>query len=186
MLKPYTIAATLESEFAKYQVALELKGQEQYARHVGVIISLFAIVEGFVPRVLESLLGMDREDARSITGVFRAFSNRLDLIEQLIKGRDKGSVEREVFSYTKGLLAEANNIRNKFAHATYGYAGDHFKLETCSSNYNQARQIIDMTLDDFEKDILRLKRIISELQAILVRRELPPELHQRLRPQLHG
>lgn len=177
MTHSYKINDKLESHTASYTVALD--AGTDYATQVGLIISLFALVEGYVPYALEKMIGIKRADARSIAGVFRAFSNKIDLLHQL--NRNQGKIERVVFSHYKGLFSEANKIRNKYAHATYSYARTHFKLQTYSGDYNRSPEIIDGTLADFVSDATTLRRIINDLHGFYVRNEIPRTLDEQLR-----
>lgn len=177
MTHRYKINEKLESHAASYSVALD--SGADYAAQVGLIISLFAIVESYVPYALERMTGMSRADARSIAGVFRAFSNKIDLLHQLSRNRDK--VQRVVYSHYKGLFSESNKIRNKYAHATYSYARTHFKLHTYSGDYNRSPEIIDSTLQGFVGDSKRLRFIINDLHGFYLRNEIPKTLDEQLR-----
>lgn len=182
--------AKLVSETASYNVAIE--NAPAFAEAVGIIISLFAIVEGYPPFLLERLSGMNRDDSRAILGVFRAASNRLDLLKQLTRLRPDASPDRIVFSYYRGLLTEANNIRNKYAHAQYAISFQPltganrktvFHLQTFFSDFNRKVERLILSLEDFHADRDRLKRIICELHALVYRNEIPLALHQQLPPQ---
>lgn len=176
MVHEYKINENLESHAANYQVALD--AATDYAIQVGLIISLFALVENYVPFALEKMTGIKRADARAIAGVFRAFSNKIDLLHQL--NRNQNDVQRVVYSHYKGLFSEANKIRNKYAHATYSYAGTHFKLQTYSGDYNRSPEIIDSTLENFASDAATLRRIINDLHGFYYRNEIPKALDEQL------
>lgn len=170
--------ATIADQASKYNVALEW-GKE-YAETVGVIISLFAIVEDYPSALLVKITEMDSSDAMSILSTFRAFSNRLDLLKEVARNRPEGSVGRICLSYYRGIMSEANKIRNKYAHAKYSYAKTHFVLETYASDTNRNAEQLEMTLKDFQADRDRLKRIICELHAFCYRDEIPLGLHKQL------
>jgi len=168
----------ISSDTTKYNVALEWG--KDYAEAVGIIISLFAMVEGYPPLILEKVGILSKQDALSTLGVFRAFSNRLDLLKEVTKNRPEQSRERACLRYYKGLLTEANKIRNKYAHATYSYAKTHFVLMTYSGDHNRKEEKIAQNLEDFHADIDRLKRIICELHAFCYRNEVPASLQKEL------
>lgn len=169
---------TIASETEKFNVALE-HGPD-YAQAVGVIISLFAIVEDYTPFFLKTFCNIDASDARSIMGVFRAFSNRIELLKELSRNRPVGTRDRIISSYYRGLLTDANKIRNKYAHAKYSYAKTHFVLHTFAGDFNRNDEHIYQKIDDFNKDIKQLKRIICELHALFYRSEIPLSLHKQL------
>lgn len=170
--------AMIRAETEKYNVALE-HGKE-YAEAVGVIISLFALVEGYPPLVLEKLGVLSKADARSILGVFRAFSNRIDLLKEVGDNRPSGSIERICFGYYKGLFKEANAIRNKYAHATYSYDLKDMYLQVFSGDHNRKSMTLRQSIEDYRNDINRLKRIICELHAFCYRNEVPAGLQKSL------
>jgi hypothetical protein len=184
--------ATIASETAKYNVALEWG--DDFAKAVGVIISLFAIIEGYPPFLLERISGVKRDDARAILGVFRAASNRLDLIKELVRLRPDNSPERILFTYYRGLLSEANTLRNKYAHAQYSLSYEPlspqapnrkmtFHLRTFFSDFNRKEETLVHFIEDFHKDRDRLKRIICELHALIYRAEISLALHKQLQKQ---
>lgn len=185
--------AKIASETAKYNVALEW--DEDFAKVVGVIVSLFAIIEGYPPILLARFCGIKQGDAKAILGVFRAPSNRIDLIKQLERVRPDSSEERNILHYYRGLLSEANTIRNKYAHAQYAisyepvdpHAKDRkrvFHLKTFFSDFNRKQETLVQDLSDFHKDRDRLKRIICELHALVHRNEIPVALQQQLQKQV--
>ncbi len=170
----------IASELTKYSVALEMDKGPPYAAKVGVIISLFALVENYSPHILRMLTGLNKQDARAIMGVFRAFSNRIDLLKAVYKPRGELSVDAVVGSHYAGLFNEANKIRNKYAHATYSIAATTMHLHTYSGDYGRTPERIIQTDEDFEGDITRMKRIICELHALVYRNEIPQSLHKQL------
>jgi hypothetical protein len=119
-------------------------------------------------------------------GVFRAFSNKLDLFAELLKARSDGTNEKFVMCYVKDLLSEANSIRNRYAHAKYGgfkhnsKAENFIYLKLFSSNYNRLNRQEKVRLKDFERDKDRLNIIICEVHHILHAKWLPPKLFRRL------
>jgi hypothetical protein len=182
----------ITSETAKYNVALEWA--DEFAKIVGVIVSLFAIIEGYPPILLARFCGIKQGDARAILGVFRAPSNRIDLIKQLARGQPPSSKERVILNYYRGLLSDANTIRNKYAHAQYSYSKEPlepsapnrktvFHLRTFFSDFNRKEETLVQHLEEFERDRDRLKRIICELHALIYRNEIPRALHQELQKQ---
>ncbi|PWE17276.1 hypothetical protein DDZ18_06195 [Marinicauda salina] len=130
--------------------------------------------------ILDRLGVMDEADALASLGVFRSFSNRIEMLDELRKRRDPQTIEHACLSYYKGLLTEANSIRNKYAHAKYGIAKDHFVLYTFSGDHNRQPVRIAQTIDDFASDKNRLKRIICELHAFCARGAISSGLDKQL------
>lgn len=170
--------AALAHEAKAYNVALD--DEPAYAAMVGSIVSMFALIEDYAPQFLSRLTGLSYQDAHSIMGTFRAFSNRLDLIKAVYKPRGIGSVDAIVGSHYVGLLNEANRIRNKYAHATYSTTRKSIILKTFSSDYNRGPEQIEQTEADFQADIVRLRRITAELHGLIHRNEIPRSLHKQL------
>jgi len=170
--------AVLIRETKAYNVALD--GEPVYAALVGSIISMFALIEDYVPKLLTLLTGLSDQDSRAIVGTFRSFSNRLDLLKAIYKPRGDRSVDATVGQHYVGLLTDANRIRNKYAHATYGTTGKSIRIKTFSSDYARDTEIFDQKADDFENDIKRLRRITAELHGLIYRDEIPLQLHKQL------
>lgn len=168
----------IQHETAIYNVALD--DETNYAAMVGVIISMFAMIEDYAPQILQLLTGMSKTDSRSIMGVFRAFSNRIDLLKAVYKPKGADSVDCIIGRHYVGLLNDAVKIRNKYAHAKYSTTRKSIILTTFSSDYNRTAERIEQTIPDFIKDIRRLRRIICELHALIYRSEVPQSVQKQL------
>lgn len=175
-------------ETSVYSVALD-GGPEpdgglepRFAAQVGVIISLFALVEGYVPMLLQKLTGLDARDAQSLASVPRSFTTRLELIEAVCKPRGAGSIDAIVATHFVQQFREANRIRNRYAHATYSTTRQTIVLSTFSSDFNREPEHLTLRLDQFKADGDKLRRIICELHALTYRNEISAELHKRLLP----
>ena len=145
------------------RTAVPLEGDQELAALVGCIISQFALTEMEVPGLLGKLTGMRGDDAHAIVGVFRAFSNRIDLLAEVIKRRAEGSPERIIYGYFKGRLKEANAIRNKYAHATYAGGKDQMVLIPYSGDHNRAPEFIEISPGSVKADLLKIATINYEL-----------------------
>jgi len=171
----------INHETSVFKVALE--GEADYAAKIGVIISMFALIEDYAPFLLQLFTGISKEDSRSVMGVFRAFSNRIDLLKAVYKPKGANSVDAIIGTHYVGLLNEANKIRNKYAHAQYATTRKSIVLIPFSSDYNRITERVEQTLADFDKDINRMRRIICELHALIYRMEIPASVHKRLQKQ---
>ncbi len=174
---------SIRHDASVYNVALD--GETEYAAKVGVIISMFALIEDYAPRLLQLLTGMSMQDSHSTMAVFRAFSNRIDLLKAIYKPKGETSKDAILGSHYVGLFTSANAIRNKYAHATYSSTNKSIIVKPFSSDYNRPPEQIEQTLPDFDKDLHRLRRIICELHALVWRSELPQGLHKQLQKQGH-
>ncbi len=174
---------SIRHESTVYNVALD--GEPAYAAKVGVIISMFALIEDYAPRLLQLLTGMSMQDSHSTMAVFRAFSNSIDLLKAIYKPKGETSKDAILGSHYVGLLTQANAIRNKYAHASYSTTNKSIILTPFSSDYNRSVEKIEQTLPDFDKDVVKLRRITCELHALVWRCELPQGLHKQLQKQGH-
>jgi hypothetical protein len=166
---------------SKDDVALDW--EPAYAAVVGSIVSSFALIEDYAPQILALLTGCSGQDARSIMGTFRAFSNRLDLLKSIYKTRGQNSTDAIIGTHYVSLLIEANKIRNKYAHSTYATTNKSIIIKTFSSDYNRGPETFEMGLGDFKRDRDRLRRITAELHGLVYRREIPKSLHRQLQKQ---
>ena len=160
--------------------SVALDDEPAYAAMVGSIISMFALIEDYAPQLLSRLTGLSDQDAHSVMAVFRAFSNRIDLIKAIYKPRGENSVDGVVGSHYVGLLNVANKIRNKYAHATYSATRRSIVIKPFSSDYARSIEPIEQTLFDFEKDRATLRRITAEFHGFIHRNEIPKSLQKQL------
>lgn len=162
--------------------AVPLEGDQELAALVGCIISQFALTEMEVPRLLAKLTGMRKDDAHAVVGVFRAFSNRIDLLAEVIKRRAEGSHDRIIYGYFKGRLKEANTIRNRYAHATYAGGKGKIKLIPFSGDHNRAPEIIEISPKSVKADLLKIATINYEL-TMWAMDQVPEALWRQLPPE---
>ena len=158
-----------------------LETQPSYAAKIGVVISMFALIEDHSPLILCRLTGINQMDARAIMGTFRAFSNRIDLLKAVYRSHERTSPKFVFGSYFAGLFTEANKIRNKYAHAKYSLnSKNKLGIEPFSSDYNRKTVPQEHTAEEFENDINRLRRIIAELDCLLWEDEISKSLYGQL------
>jgi len=162
-----------------------IEAHPEFAAKLGAMIAVFALVERDMPWVVAKLTGMDVSDAFTIVSVFRAFSNRLDVLEELIKGRDPESLERQIATYFKGRFKEANRIRNKYVHASYVGDKDPIYIEPFSSDHNRPSSAEKITLEKLESELDLIRAVAVELYAYSRENRLPEALHKRLFPAHH-
>jgi len=144
--------------------ALEFSNTSEHARYIGLIISQFAVIEGHPQKLISKMGIMPLNVAETVLSVFRAFSNKIGIIDELRKTFPVGLKERQVLSYYKGLFTEANKIRNYYAHAKYKFHNTGIVIQPFASDLNSARPDEKKTVDEIKADSKRLKRIFVELE----------------------
>ncbi len=86
---------------------------QSFAAEIGVLISISALIEGHLPRMLSKLTGISVEDANMTMGTFFNISHRLDLLQLIAETRPKESEVRKDILYLVKQIRKANDIRNK-------------------------------------------------------------------------
>ena len=161
-------------------IALEYDGDEIPAQ-IGIIIGCFAAIERELPGIIARVTRMDDLDAAAICAELISFSSRLEILGALLKLRDEKSHDRIIYSHCKGLFKDANNIRNKYAHALYA-KGENMRMLKFHNGLKGPDEWIDIA-PELKKDKRRMSIILGELFAILHEKELPPALYDKLLPQ---
>ena len=151
-------------EVGGYFTALD--GMPEFASEIGKLISMIANIESGFPLALRRLTGLSFGDATVIMDALDGFSQKTKMLKLIGRHRDKPAAGEKPeapvaeLDTLLPLLNEANSIRNRLAHATYGYKG----RETASvmpyrSDINK-RQIaaFDMDLDRLLEDVRTLRR----------------------------
>lgn len=124
----------------------------------------------------------DPVDAIAICAAFRSFNSRLEILDALLKLRTTDSHDKIIYGHCKGLFKEANQIRNKYAHALYA-KGVKMSMSPFHHDLKAPEKWIEMGIEDFQKDKRRISVILGELFAILHQKELPQTIYDRLLPQ---
>jgi hypothetical protein len=108
------------SDFDKYVVALDC--EPNFSAEVGVLISCFAIIESYVPQLLERLINIESAEAFLIMSSFGEFSERTELLKSFVKlheDQKKSTHEIEAIARLLPRITTATTIRNKYAHGRY-------------------------------------------------------------------
>ncbi|MFL0672474.1 MAG: hypothetical protein ACJLS3_13935 [Erythrobacter sp.] len=151
-----------------------------FAQKIGAMIANFALVEREMPFVLARLSGMSTDHAFTTLGVFRAFSNRIDLFSELTKVVKADTPEFEIARHFKGQFTLANKIRNKYAHASYAGRDDPILLTPFSGDFVRPVASIKVTLEDMEAELDKIRIVACECWAFGREKRLPEGLHVRL------
>ena len=149
---------------------------EEYSVLIGRIIAYFASVERLAPAELQRITGMHQEQADAILGVFRSFKNKLDVLK-VVAAPIENEAEKEVATYVRGHFTSANTMRNTYAHAAFMWRGGD---ELVLAPYGDMSQEYVLTLKKLRGEHRAMHRIETELDAIIIRNELPPTLFDRL------
>jgi hypothetical protein len=161
------------TDFKKYFVALDC--EPDFAAEVGVLISCFALIEDYVPRLVAKLIGISYEDAFVITGSFVSFAHKVDLLESLAKLRHETVEARIAIERLVPRIRNANTTRNQYAHARYGITfNDDFMVDSFINDAKRKTKNARKSLDDIVEDVNLLKRAIDHLHAYVYRDEMPP------------
>lgn len=173
----YTRKDDFEDHLTRYLSALESGPDEvdpETARTIGLILGMFGAVEIYVPKALSRLSGIPLEDAKAIVGAFRAFSNKIGLIEEFISQRG-GTPETKIASYVKGRFNDANKIRNLYAHGIYRWYG-----ELLIDPYGDRNRTKLLKMVDLKNDLETMRRISLEMNSIYDLGQIPPALFAQL------
>ena len=163
-------------------IALDYDG-DQFPALVGGIVACFAAIERELPGIIARVTKMkDPVDAIAIFAAFRSFNSRLEILDALLKLRTTDSHDNIIYGHCKGLFKEANQIRNKYAHALYA-KGVKMSMSPFHHDLKAPEKWIEMGIEDFQKDKRRISVILGELFAILHQKELPQTIYDRLLPQ---
>jgi hypothetical protein len=160
--------------FHKYFVALDC--EPNFAAEVGVLISCFAMIESYAPRLLSRLIKIDESEAFTILSVFDTFSDRVELLKSLVKLQESQKKETDEKKATERLvprLTAATTIRNKYAHGRYGITfHDDFMIDSFITS--RKPKSTTKSLDAIVGDVNTFKHLICDLHGYTYRDEMPP------------
>jgi hypothetical protein len=142
-----------------------------FAGEVGVIISVMAMIEGYLPLLLMKLTGMSQPHASTTMGTFYNFSHRLDLLEMVSETASADT--RKDFSIMIKRVRSANNLRVKYAHAKYSVAHERVHVTPFYGDARKKPKTDIMTIDDVSADLNAVKAAAEMLHAYLYRNERP-------------
>lgn len=162
------------SEFDRYSVALD--SEPHFAAEIGVLISCFALIEGYIPLLLQKLLNIQSDEASVIMSTYGKFSEQVDLLKSLIKlyKTQKTKIdETNALSRLLPRISACATIRNKYAHGRYALTfHDEFIMESFVLSSSPKRQ--HKSLDGVVEDVNTLRRLICDLHGYVYRQEMPP------------
>jgi hypothetical protein len=165
------------SEFDKYIVALDV--EPNFSAEVGVLISCFALIEGYVPAMLQRLLNIESAEAFVIMSSFDTFSDKTGLLRALVQMHEKQKTKTEDTRALSRLLPRitaCTTVRNKYAHGRYSLTfNDDFLVD--SFVLSKKPKSVRKSLDDIVEDVNLLRHLICDLHGYIYRKEMPPPSH---------
>ena len=158
-------------EIGRYSVALDC--EPIFAAEVGVLLSCFALVEGYMPKIMSKLTGISENDSATIVGSFTNFSSKIELIDALSKNRDS-NLDKEAIDKLFTKIREANSLRNIYAHSQYSITfHDDFVINSFLHDTKKKSKKQTKSLDDIVEDVNSLKRTIHVIHGYIHRNEKP-------------
>jgi hypothetical protein len=148
-----------------YWISTEL--MPEISAEVGVLLSLMAQIEHALPRLFEKLTGATWEDSITILGCFKGFSDKLELMKTIIARRPAPDEVCNNISQILPRLAEANTIRNKYAHGGYGIGkNDTLHLRLFPNDSRKKRRTEIKTLDDVVEEVNLVRRVTVDVEQL--------------------
>lgn len=144
-----------------------------FSSEIGVLISVMAMIEGYLPELLVKLSNMKIQAAQITMGTFFNFSHKIDLIEFLANQLDDKDAFRKDMLVLASKIRKANVVRVKYAHAKYGVAHDKVHVTPFFGDARKKQERIVMTIDDICADVEIVKDAARQTHAFLYRGETP-------------
>lgn len=173
VLKRLYLEGEEPSEKQKFNVALE--SALYYASEIGVFISCFALLEGYMPQLLEKLTGLSKEDAAEIMGNLN-MSARVDLLKNLAEQRGDSDQAKQAVSFFAPKIREAISIRNKYAHAEYSIAHENVFVKQWKYDSKRKTKEYKETLRDAAIAVETIQSLICDLHGYIYRGENPQNI----------
>jgi hypothetical protein len=155
-----------------YNVALE--SAPAFSAEIGVLISCFALVEGYMPHLMSRLTGIDKDDAFTILGRFQ-MGERIQLLGALASSRDGDNAARKALEILLPKLTAATAVRNKYVHAQYSITfNDAIIVE--SWLHDSKRKTKPKTTEDIPviaAEVEKIQVLICDLHGYVYRDEMP-------------
>jgi hypothetical protein len=149
-------------EVGGYFTALD--GMPEFAAEIGKLISMIANIESGFPLALRRLTGLTYGDATVIMDALDGFGQKTRMLKLIARHRDKpipGMAVAPAVAELDDLLPllnEANSIRNRLAHATYGFTGRTTALVMPYRSDIDKRKIAGFNMD--------LERLLGDVRTL--------------------
>jgi hypothetical protein len=161
-------------ELNKYHVALD--SARDFAAEIGIFISCFALVEGYLDDLMAKLTGIDERDAWTILGRHQV-GERLQLLAALASLRHDTDPERVAIERLLPRITNAIAARNKYAHSQYAITfNDGIVVSSWLYDSKRTRKEVTENLDSIVLEVETIKALINDLHGYIWRNEMPPPL----------
>ncbi len=158
----------------RYWVALDQR--RDIAAEIGILISCFAVIESFFPKLLKRFTGASGQDASAIMGAIPTTEGKKELLNIIQNNRgDEVSDARSAMEIIVRKLGAAIKIRNQYAHAQYGLGAG--SLIHINPFFGDMRRKTPATLkkniDDISADVRAIKELICEISEYVAHGTMP-------------
>lgn len=171
-LRKLYFETSVPTEKNKFNVALE--SVPVYAASIGILISCYAIIEGYIPQLLSRLINISEEDSKLILGRSQ-IGERIQLVEALAKTKDDGNKAKKAIEIFAPKLTEATAARNKYAHSQYSITFNDAVIVKSwihdSKKKNKPESVEDINF--ISQEIEKAQSLICDLHKYVYLDEMP-------------
>jgi hypothetical protein len=139
-----------------------------FSAEIGAIFGTMGIIEGYIPRLFEKLCRISISDATVISGTL-SYSQKLNLADNLVQTRDKKDLVAKEVKKLISKLRSAGTIRDKYAHAQYGIAGDCMHVRPFFGDVRKKPTTLELTVDDVASDLTKVRSVSNDLNHFMFR-----------------
>jgi hypothetical protein len=161
-------------EIHRYHVPLD--SHRDFAAEIGIFISCFALVEGYLTKLLSDLIGSSEKDAWTIIGRHQA-GERIQLLQALATLRPSSDTKRIAIERFAPRLTSATAVRNKYAHSQYAstFGGAIVVSSWLHDSKRKAKNDTE-TLAKIVGEVTTIKGLLNDLHGYIWRNAMPPPL----------
>jgi hypothetical protein len=152
----------------RHWVALDLV--PDIAAEIGILVSMFALIEFYMPWLFEGLTRSRSTDSAVVMGYFKSFGDKIELLEWIIKTRLEETDTSKAIKLCLPNLKEANSLRNKYVHARLSLgAHDELHLEPFAADVRRKPRTEIKSLEQVAEDVRRMRTIAYEAAVLAVK-----------------
>jgi hypothetical protein len=160
-------------EIHRYHVALD--SVRDFAAEIGIFISCFALVEGYLTNLLSDLIGSSEKDAWTIIGRHQV-GERIQLLQALATLRAPSDTKRIAIERFAPRITGATAVRNKYAHSQYAAFGGAVVVSSWLHDSKRKAKDDTETLAKIVGEVTTIKVLLNDLHGYIWRNEMPPSL----------
>ncbi len=157
-------------ELGRYNVALD---EPVFSAEVGVLLSCFALIEGYLPKIMSKLTGISEIESATILGHFLNVSSKINLIIDGLSNNRSSCIDNNEIDILIKMLNEAKSLRYIYGHSQYRIPYDNFVIDSFLHDAKRKPKQQTKTLDDVVNDVNTLKRALTLLHGYVYRNEPP-------------